>query len=247
MILKREGGHLAVTRSANDWIFEGFEDRLIDFLYRFNSTKIPVPYRKFAWLVGRNDSLEYDGRFTIGTGVQNMRNLGKLSTWNGSPRTPFYKGECANANGTTGDIFPPNIDTEKPLTIFATDACRFLNLIPRGEATYEGVKGTTFLGEARSMGGVEYPEQHCFCPEKGECPKSGVVQVKKCRQNAPIYVSYPHFYLADKSYGQAVVGMKPEKDKHEFQITVEPFTGLPLKINGRLQINMLMKPYKGFE
>lgn len=198
-------------------------------------------------MIGRNHSMEFDGRFTIDRGLQNIKNLGKLSIWNGSPRTPFYVGECANANGTTGDIFPPNIDTKKYLTIFATDACKYLNLVPDEETTYRGLAGKTFLGDARSIGGVEYPEQHCFCPEKGNCPKSGVVQIKKCKQNAPVYLSYPHFYLADESYQEAIEGMNPEKEEHQFQVTVEPFTGMPLRINGRLQINMLMKPYKGFE
>lgn len=247
LILEREGGALTVTKSAIEWIFDGFDDKLLDFLVRFNSSKIHVPYKKFGWLVERNGSLEYDGRFTIGTGVNNIHNLGMLSAWNGSPRTPFYEGECANVNGTTGDLFPPNIDTEQPFTIFATDACRYMNLIPSRKITHLGLEGTSFLGEARSLGGVEYPEQQCFCPKKGDCPRSGVVEVKKCRDNAPIYTSYPHFYLAHESYRDAIEGMNPEQEKHEFEIALEPFTGVPLKINGRLQINMLMKPYKGFK
>lgn len=38
--------------------------------------------------------------------------------------------------------------------------------------------------------------------------------------------------------------MKPSKEAHEFSIAVEPRTGIPLKINAQLQINVLMKPYE---
>lgn len=38
--------------------------------------------------------------------------------------------------------------------------------------------------------------------------------------------------------------MTPSKEKHEFSIAVEPRTGIPLKINAQLQINVLMKRYE---
>lgn len=38
--------------------------------------------------------------------------------------------------------------------------------------------------------------------------------------------------------------MNPSKEDHEFSVAVEPRTGIPLKINAQLQINVLMKPYE---
>lgn len=35
-------------------------------------------------------------------------------------------------------------------------------------------------------------------------------------------VSWPHFYQADKKYREAVVGMKPDPEKHAMYIDVSP-------------------------
>lgn len=63
-------------------------------------------------------------------------------------------------------------------------------------------------------------ENECFC--NGHCVPSGVLNVSTCRQNSPTFLSLPHFYDADPYFVNAVEGLKPEKEKHEFYITLEP-------------------------
>ncbi|XP_067624979.1 protein croquemort [Eurosta solidaginis] len=248
-MLNHEGGELYTTKSVREWIFDGYKDRLIDFLNLFNTTKINMPYKRFGWLVDRNGSTEYDGRFTIHTGVADLTMLGRLTHWNLKNETGFYKAPCGTVNGTTGDVFPPHVDTEKEITIFATDACRYLNLAPSGTIEKYGIKAYNWVGTKETLdSGENYPNQNCFCdPSYNECPKTGVVDCKKCRNNAPIYTSFPHFYLADASYLNAVSGLKPNHDKHSFNLAIEPTTGVPLQVNGRLQINMMMQPDDDFD
>jgi hypothetical protein len=50
---------------------------------------------------------------------------------------------------------------------------------------------------------------------------------------APIALSYPHFYMADPSYQEAVLGLNPEKEKHQFYIDIAPDFGFPLAIRPR--------------
>lgn len=248
-MLNREGGSLATTQKAGDWIFHGYEDRLIDFLNLFNTSKINIPYTKFAWLADRNMSLEYDGSFTIYTGENDLSKLGQLTHWNRRNETGFYPAPCGTVNGTTGDSFPPNLDTTGELTLFVTDTCRFMNLKPNGTITRLGLTATEWVGTEETLdSGENYPIQQCFCDPKQEvCPKTGVVDCKKCRDNAPIYASFPHFYLADESYRNAITGMNPDYEKHRFRIAVEPFTGIPLNIDGRVQINLMMTRDKDYE
>lgn len=39
---------------------------------------------------------------------------------------------------------------------------------------------------------------------------------------SPTLVSWPHFYQADPKYREAVVGMKPDADKHAMFIDIAP-------------------------
>ena len=85
------------------------------------------------------------------------------------------------------------------------------------------------------------PENECFCmKEEGfTCFKSGVYDIGPCRKTpgrpfgAPIALSAPHFYQADPSFREAVVGMKPEKEMHQSYVDVVPELGIPLAIQTR--------------
>lgn len=248
-MLNREGGMLSTTQKVGESIFTGYDDRLIDFLNLFNTSKINIPYTKFAWLADRNQSLDYDGRFSIYTGENDISKLGYLTNWNGHNETGFYPAPCGTVNGTTGDSFPPRMNASEELTVFVTDTCRYMNLKPNGTVENLGLTAIEWVGTEETMdSGENYPNQQCFCDAKAEtCPKTGVVDCKKCRENAPIYASFPHFYLADPSYRDAVTGMNPDYEKHRFRLAVEPTSGLPLQIDGRVQINLMMTPDDDFE
>lgn len=261
-MLNHEGGKLYVTKPVREWIFEGYQDDLIDFLNRFNTTKIKIPYKRFGWLVDRNDSLHYDGLFTIHDGQDNLARLGELSQWRGNTQTGYFPAPCGQVKGTMGDIFPPHLQTNQSLTIFVTDACRYLNLEPNGTVLSNGLEGTEWLGTENTLdSGTISAYNECFCPRDDKsitsnksssghmdkCPKMGVLECKKCRNNAPIYISYPHFYLADDSYRQAVSGLNPQAERHKFSLIVEPKTGIPIEVKGRLQINMMMTSDNTFE
>lgn len=248
-MFNREGGKLYTTKPVGEWIFDGYQDDLVDFLNLFNTSKIDIPYTKFGWLADRNGSLEYDGSFTIYTGVEDITKLGTLTHWNRRNETGFYEAPCGTVNGTTGDLFAPHMDVEAEITVFVTDACRYMNLKPNGTLEKHGLTAVQWVGTDESFdSGENYPSQQCFCdPKMDVCPKTGVVECKKCRDNAPIYASFPHFYLADESYRNAVVGMNPEVEKHKFQLAVEPFTGIPVQIDGRIQINMMMTADDDFD
>ena len=80
--------------------------------------------------------------------------------------------------------------------------------------------------------------------------KSGVVNMENCKKVKdkssgeyswpPIALSQPHFYNADPSFGQAVRGLKPSKEKHEFYMDVVPEFGFPLALLPRFQLNIVL-------
>ena len=67
------------------------------------------------------------------------------------------------------------------------------------------------------------------------------------RFGAPAYMSFPHFYLSDPMYAEAVEGMKPDPEKHTSTIALEPSTGLPLNVHAAFQLNLLMRHIDGVE
>lgn len=67
---------------------------------------------------------------------------------------------------------------------------------------------------------------------------SGVFDLSPCQQNAPIYLSFPHFLDADNYYLQQLNGLKPNRSQHESYIDIEPQTGTPVDFIARIQIDV---------
>ena len=54
------------------------------------------------------------------------------------------------------------------------------------------------------------------------------------RFGAPVFISFPHFYLADSYYTSMVEGLKPDAEKHRTYMRIEPESGVPTEVNIRL-------------
>lgn len=90
------------------------------------------------------------------------------------------------------------------------------------ESEYNGIKTFMYSGTELTVdNGTLDEENQCYCDPDG-CPASGVFNMSTCHHGAPIFLSYPHFYNADSSYRDAVVGMDPDPKKHKFYIELEP-------------------------
>lgn len=246
-ILNNRGGSLVVSKSVRELLFDGYDDPLLDLLKEANSSAYPIPpFSRFGWFVERNESSSYDGRINMYTGATNIKATGNVHTWNGSNRTAFYRDDCSAIRGTTGELLHPEMVVGQPLEIFATDVCRRLPLAYDGDTEFLGLAGGRWVGDDRVFdNGLKYPETSCYCTgAEHMCPDlmPGVLNVSDCRYGAPAFVSFPHFFLADPSYRTAVDGMAPNRSLHEFELSVEPTTGIPLDVKARLQINVLLQP-----
>lgn len=247
-ILNERGGSLMVTKTVRQLIFDGYDDVLLDFL---KDSELPydLPFDKFGWFYARNESLSYDGRINMFTGQGDLSQMGKIHTWNGRTETGYYHSECGRVDGSTGELWPPGLRADVPLQVFATDICRLVQLQPNGTVQHQGIDGYRWTADDRVFdNGQKYPEAACYCTGH-DCPDlmAGVMNVSDCRYGAPAFVSFPHFYLADESYRSAVDGMFPSAEKHDFEMAIEPLTGIPLRVNARIQINILLQPIAGLK
>lgn len=86
----------------------------------------------------------------------------------------------------------------------------------------EGLTGNKYIGNKFMLdNGESVPSRRCYCPN-GNCGASGTLNISNCKFGAPAFVSMPHFYLADSSYRNNIMGMSPDRKKHELFIVLEP-------------------------
>lgn len=96
-----------------------------------------------------------------------------------------------------------------------------------GDMTYKGMHVYKYVSKEESIN--NNADNECFCPktedengnEVSNCPTSGLVNMMPCVE-APILISYPHFYLADKSLLEYPIGVKPIPEIHGSYAYFEP-------------------------
>lgn len=242
-LLSEKEKTIAITRTADEWLYAGIDDEILQLVGKLNISGINLPFDKFGWFYKRNGSETYDGLFNIFTGQTDLSKLGMMDLWNQEPASEYYDSYCASINGSSGEIWPP-IGNAKKIHIFSPDICSTMEMEYIDSEVYvEGMKGRQFIATADIFdNGTRLPDYKCF--NVGDSLPSGVRNVSRCRFGAPAFISFPHFYLADPAYRENITGMHPNPDAHNFTMSLEPTTGVPLNVKAQLQINIYVQPLK---
>lgn len=96
-----------------------------------------------------------------------------------------------------------------------------MSLTYENATSYKGIRGARYISDSTILdNGTNVPSRKCYCV--GECIPSGALNISLCKWGAPAFISLPHFYLADPSYRNNIKGMKPNKEKHEISLSIEP-------------------------
>lgn len=249
LVLRPPLASLTVKKTVRELLFDGYDDKILDVLQYLKFLKFKIPFKKFGWFVERNNSATYDGRFEMYTGQKNFTHMGEMTAWNYSNKTNYYSGECKKVRGTSGELWPTNMNETGDITFFIPDVCHSLTLTYDKPFSLFGITGSKWVADARVFdNGKKYPKNSCYCTgERSSCPDvlSGVQNVSDCRFGAPVFASFPHYYLADPAYVNAVDGLSPNRSLHEFSLSLEPKTGIPLRVDAKLQINILLQKISG--
>ncbi|XP_034101504.2 LOW QUALITY PROTEIN: protein peste [Drosophila albomicans] len=231
------------THTAEEWLFKGFIHPLVS-LGKFIRPE-DVPYDRVGYQYDRNGTTSFDGDINMFTGADDISKMGQIYTWNNLTHTGAFEGTCGEVHGSMGEFFPPNLSTNGSVYLYMPKMCRAVPLDYTETVTVHGVTAYKFSGTRHAVdNGTMYPDASCYCV-KGKCNPAGVINIAPCSYNASIYMSYPHFYMADPSYLEAVDGLQPEKEKHEFYMALEPNAGVPMDVGGGFQANFLMEPIRG--
>ncbi|XP_050293736.1 uncharacterized protein LOC126734243 [Anthonomus grandis grandis] len=234
MLAAKLGTDISITTTARKIILDGYEDKILDSL-----SSIPVINinKKFGYFHGRNNTVA-KGTYSMYT--KNDENFGKQMEWDYKNTTNFYEGRCNEIKGSATEFYPLNIKKSEKLVFYSPELCKYAELEFVREETIKGVLGYRFSANNIFDNGTLYPENRCFCGE--HCYPSGVLDVSKCRDNSPTFLSFPHFYAADPYYTNLISGMKPDAKKHEFYLIIEPKTGIIMNLQANMQVNMLLQP-----
>lgn len=137
---------LTVTKTVRELLFDGYSDKFLSFVKKFPIPNTP-PFTKFGWFVDRNGSWTYDGHFEMRTGQADIKKMGSLTEWNYVTKTRFYHDDCSKISGTSGELWPMNMNATDDISLFVTDLCRPLTLAYQQQHTRFGVTGSRWVSD----------------------------------------------------------------------------------------------------
>ncbi|XP_073996900.1 scavenger receptor class B member 1-like isoform X2 [Rhodnius prolixus] len=223
-----------------DELMFGYEEKLT----KIASTIYPRekrPPSKMGLLIGRNSSLLNDVE-TIYTGEKGMENFGLLDKLNGLDHLPYWNSlPCNNIRASEGSLFPPrDLTKEDVVHVFDKDLCRTWPLRYRWNEVKDGITVGRYTPDDNAF---TYSDRNsnnkCFCPGRQKCPPDGLQDISPCQFDAPVFLSFPHFYgVKDKEITEAVEGLNPDKEKHETFLKIQQKLGVPLEVRVRVQLNL---------
>jgi len=204
---------------------------------------------KFGFFI-QNNNTEDLAKYTMYTGEGNPYNLSKISLFDGSDSLKVWgsnpetdKNKCNLVQGSDGATFNPYIEKSNTLWFFNDQLCQSMPLVFQREVTASRLPGYRFVPRSDVFKQPRSePSNACFCEDEPLCDHigDGMFSISKCPKilNAPIVLSWPHFLHANTSFIEAVDGMRPQQDKHQFYFDVQPTTGTTLSARARAQINI---------
>ncbi|XP_076330790.1 platelet glycoprotein 4-like [Tachypleus tridentatus] len=242
--------HVIVRRTVRQLLFDGYEVSLLKDLSKSASRFIKLPplllNNTFGLFYGKNATS--GETFSVFTGKSNSSRFTLIDTWNNKTFLPYWSSKyCNMINGTATRAlmavsFHLTLKKEEILYVYSTDLCRSLKFKYEKEINIRGIKTYRFTIPAEFYADPTInPDNQCFCSNNQSCLNSGVIELTTCKRGAPVVASAPHFYQGSKQYLQNVIGLKPDKTRHQSFLDVEPMTGLVLNARKRIQLNIDVK------
>ncbi|XP_003782854.1 platelet glycoprotein 4-like [Otolemur garnettii] len=187
-----------------------------------------------------------DGVYKIFSGKDDISKVAIIETYKGKKNLSYWASYCDMINGTDGTSFPPFLEKTRVLYIFSADICRSIYVVFEADVNLKGIPVYRFVLPAKAFASpLQNPDNHCFCTEKiisKNCTSYGVLDLSKCKEGKPVYISLPHFLHASPDVSEPIEGLNPNEEEHGTYLDVEPITGFTLRFAKRLQVNMLVKP-----
>lgn len=240
-LIKKSKSSMFQTRSLKELLW-GYKDPFLSLVPYPISTTVGVFYPY-------NDTV--DGVYKVFNGKDNISKVAIIDTYKGQRNLSYWPSYCDMINGTDAASFPPFVEKSRTLRFFSSDICRSIYAVFGSEVNLKGIPVYRFVLPANAFASpLQNPDNHCFCTEKvisNNCTSYGVLDIGKCKEGKPVYISLPHFLHASPDVSEPIEGLNPNEDEHRTYLDVEPITGFTLQFAKRLQVNILVKPARKIE
>uniref|UniRef100_A0A2K6SF69 Platelet glycoprotein 4 n=1 Tax=Saimiri boliviensis boliviensis TaxID=39432 RepID=A0A2K6SF69_SAIBB len=187
-----------------------------------------------------------DGVYKVFNGKDDISKVAIIDTYKGKRNLSYWESYCDMINGTDAASFPPFVEKSQVLQFFSSDICRSIYAIFESEINLKGIPVYRFVLPSKAFASpLENPDNHCFCTEKiisKNCTSYGVLDISKCKEGRPVYISLPHFLHSSPDVSEPIDGLNPNEEEHRTYLDIEPITGFTLRFAKRLQVNLLVKP-----
>ncbi|XP_023400242.1 platelet glycoprotein 4 [Loxodonta africana] len=240
-IIKKSKSSMFQTRTVKEFLW-GYKDPFLSLV------PYPVPTTVGVFFPYNNT---VDGVYKVFNGKDDINKVAIIDTYKGKKNLSYWASYCDMINGTDAASFPPFVEKTRVLQFFSSDICRSIYAVFGSEVNLKGIPVYRFVLPSRAFASpLENPDNHCFCTERiisKNCTSYGVLDIGKCKDGKPVYISLPHFLHASPDIMESVEGLHPNEEEHRTYLDVEPITGFTLQFAKRLQVNMLVKPAKKIE
>ncbi|CAG7837572.1 unnamed protein product [Allacma fusca] len=212
-----------LTMGAASSLFKETTPELKAGIFAFNYNKNGTPSKEYK----------------IYRGVKDYKNFGKIVTYNNAKQVTCWTDHCNNIDGTDGSIFPPFVTKDTLLKVYSPDVCSSVYLVFDKEDEYHGIPVYNF----KAPNPDTYPDHlQCFCPDPGRNLNNkcyvAILRLFPCKNGAPVVVSKPHFLDSPAELQNGVVGLKPNRSRHDTKMIIQPTSGAVLFASKRVQISV---------
>ncbi|XP_050527772.1 scavenger receptor class B member 1-like isoform X2 [Daktulosphaira vitifoliae] len=161
-----------------------------------------------------------------------------LSQWI-DKKHPDEPNHCNLEKATEGVVYPRHITPDMNFPLYRKAFCRTLLLEFSSVGDTDDGYEVNYYKFSHKAFNSSMENNSCYC-KNGECLPAGLSDLSPCYYNIPVAVSFPHFYDGDPSLVGKIDGISPEREKHESVMAIQPDIGIPLMINTRLQLNLVV-------
>jgi CD36 family len=175
------------------------------------------------------------------TGKSSLQKIRYYTQW--ANKTYLTAWATPDANKVVGGdalSFPPGVSSDDTFTVFVDSIFRHVKILSTKSdtETVHGIHLQIFRLDNAEMKNASLVPKNAAYNAFGP---SGVTNLTQAT-GAPIFMSKPHFLDADPWFREKVVGMTPDRKKHDTIISVEPTTGVTMHAQKRLQVNVKIDP-----
>lgn len=240
-LIKKSKSSMFQNRTLKELLW-GYEDPFLSLVPYPISTTVGVFYPY-------NDTV--DGVYKVFNGKDNISKVAIIDSYKGKRNLSYWPSYCDMINGTDAASFPPFVEKSRVLRFFSSDICRSIYAVFGSDVELKGIPVYRFVLPAKAFASpLQNPDNHCFCTEtvvSNNCTSYGVLDISKCKEGKPVYISLPHFLHASPDISEPIEGLSPNEEEHRTYLDVEPITGFTLQFAKRLQVNILVKPARKIE